>query len=505
MIGKLHIHPNYESAVVITPTSEIEIIGYQNIGHSFHDDIVEVHNERLRVIESKILTKQIVGILIYDTTHRFKTKAKELFVFKPLSPFYPKFLVGSTSKYKLKSNQYAIIKFLKWVDKLPQGQLVKIIGACDEPGAVFDTYIHSFDFNINQCKFDKKLIPLGEQFDPTKYFPNITSTHRSITDYIFSVDPINCDDIDDACSIRMDGDYYIVGIHIADVSFYVDYFNLKPNTYSTIYAPHKKYNMLPDIFAQNICSLMPNQFRLAFSVFVKVHPDGTIISYSFEKTIIKSSHAYTYDQLQNLIQIPSPESDLYKLGSIIRTNKTIEYDTHIMIETYMVLANRLVGQYLYDTIPNKSKIIYRVHDAHDVLQIDTSIEELNQILNLLESNSAVYTSSTNHPTRYHHGLQITNYTHFTSPIRRYVDIYIHKLLYLACTNCLDQTELIVEPDYPNLNDFNHRIKKLERKFNKLGMQPGLSFAYILSIDSDNKITIYISQYKMIHTIRLFDQ
>ena len=129
--------------------------------------------------------------------------------------------------------------------------------------------------------------------------------------------------------------------------------------------------------------------------------------------------------------------------------------------------------------------------------------EINDILELLESNSAVYTNSdfTNY---YHHGLNIKYYTHFTSPIRRYVDIYIHKLLDSIINK---NSGTFIQPDCDKINEFNKNIKKIERDFNKIRLANDFNNkeldAYILQIDN-NRITIYIPENKIIHQMKLID-
>ena len=532
-VGILNIvNQSYIEAFVSCQNSnDNEILrDYENIGHAFHGDIVRVSNGKIiNVIKSNILSKDIVGVMVFNSKYKygFNKKGSELFLFRPLSNHYPCFLVAS--KNKIKKNQYTIIKFLSWINTLPNGQLVRFIGDCSDLDNTYDAIIYKNNLTTKIAKQDKQSNNIDKvlkpTFDPTIFFKDLT--HKNITDqYVFSVDPKGCEDIDDALSIIKNDDHYIVNIHIADVSFYFDYFNLTINNYSTIYAPHKNYSMIPDILARNICSLKPNKNRLAFTVSVKIGFDGSILDYSFEKTIINSKKAYDYDELQELLGMGCndfidnlPELDLYNVGKLLY-KQNANYDTHKMVEAYMILANNLVGKYLYEKVSdeNKNKIIYRVHTKKESMinnsqQISENKDinkEINDVLELLESNAAIYTTNTkDNNNYYHHGLQIDHYTHFTSPIRRYVDVYIHKLLNYVITGDTKQIDKL-EPDCDKINEFNHNIKKTEREFNKIMLANELHVsendilgAYILNIEG-NKVTIYIYEHKIIHQIKLFD-
>lgn len=506
MIGILHIqNQSYDKALI----DNIEVIGSQNIGHAFHNDIVEVIDNKItKVIKSDIANKQIAGVLIKNSKYKygFKKKGVELFLFKPLSYFYPFFLVASNSREK--TNQYAIIQFLDWpnTNKLPTGQICRIIGDTDNLINIYEAIIYKNNLSTDQYKLKTKF---PKEFDPITFFDKLD--HKNITNqYVFSVDPIGCQDIDDALSIDKKQDHYLIGIHIADVSFYFDKFDLPaPKKYSTIYAPHKNYNMINETMATNICSLLPNQNRLAFTVFIKMSLTNEILDYSFEKTIINSKKAYSYEELEELLKNGKSkihnETDLYNIGKHLYTGTEV-YDTHKMIEVYMILANNLVGKYLYEKVEDKKKIIYRVHESNNISKNKSNNPEIDKILGLLESNAATYTNE--HKNYYHNGLGIDYYTHFTSPIRRYIDIYIHRLLSYVISNNKKKIDELTVVNCDHINEFNKNIKKAEREYNKIELaitidQDTIINAYVLEISS-NKVTVYIPEYKIIDRIKLFN-
>ncbi len=449
----------------------------------------------------------IVGTLILSGTkykYGYNKSGKELFLFKPLSNKHSKHLVASSTKAK--ENQYVVIEFLKQDKsmKYPIGQITKIIGDTSDINNTYDAILLKHGLPLEQFKFNKSLIPSFSNFDPLTFFKDLP--HKNILDnYVFSVDPENCEDIDDALSVIKNQDHYLVSIHIADVSYYFEQLKLPiPKRYSTIYAPHKNYSMIPDILANNICSLKPNQNRLAFTVIIKMSLDYKIIDYIFEKTIIQSKKAYEYDELQELLpnlHSSQPEKVLYDIGYHLSQDKE-SYDTHKMIEVFMVLANGLVGKYLYEKVDDKKKIIYRTHEK-PVITTKTNNSDVNNILELLESSAAIYTNDSHD--YYHGGLNITHYTHFTSPIRRYVDVYIHMLL----NQVLSNNVTLDSPNCDAINEFNRNTKKAERECRKIELALMIEEdiqleAYVLEIN-DNKATIYIPEYKLLTNVKLWDK
>lgn len=439
--------------------------------------------------------KEIVGILVFSTKYKYgyNKRHSELFLFKPLSKRFPEFLVASKNRYLL--NQYAVIKFLSWENKLPYGEIIKIIGDTDDEICTYEAIIYKNNLNTVITKYNKST-------DFNINFDNLP--HKNFVDkYVFSVDPKGCEDIDDAFSITLNNGFYTVDIHIADVSYYIDYFNIEVKRFSTIYCPNKNYSMLPDIFANNICSLKEGQDRLAFTVSVNIDLSGKIINYSFEKTVIRSKKAYSYEEFDCNLE---SEKLLYDLGEKIYFRNN--YDSHKMVEVFMVMANHLVAKTLYENIEDKSKIIFRIHEKKELDHlINHPNKEINDILELLESNAAIYTNiNTNSNYQYYHyGLGIEYYTHFTSPIRRYVDIYIHKLLNSVINN---KNYDIVLPDCAKINEYDRNIKKINRDFNKLLLAQKYNNeiieAYILKIEN-NKITLYIPENKIIHQIKIIDR
>ena len=314
--------------------------------------------------------------------------------------------------------------------------------------------------------------------------------------FIFTCDPQSARDYDDALSLETDRKgNRILGVHIADVSHYVrpgsaiDREAYKRST--SVYLCDRVVPMLPEVLCNGLCSLVPNEDRFAFSVFMTFDRNGEMVRRSFAKSVIRSQARFTYEQVMAIINGKGRDRtarlvrDISKLAQQLRQirfangaldieipeaepildeNKelaglvTRPYDeSHQMIEECMVAANEAVAKELWT---NGVKILARLHEPPEEEKIQMLREELRglgvkvgnlenpkvfaQFLQTIKANplyptlsvmvlrsmkKAVYDSTTIG----HFGLAKRYYAHFTSPIRRYPDLTLHRQLaaYLA--------------------------------------------------------------------------
>ncbi len=313
----------------------------------------------------------------------------------------------------------------------------------------------------------------------------------------FTIDPDTAKDFDDAISYEVleNGDLEI-GVHIADVSHYVrentalDKEALRRST--SVYLVDRCIPMLPEKLSNNLCSLNPHVDRLSFSAVFTFNKQKEIKRRWFGKGVIHSDRRFTYMEAQEVLE--SGEGDhaeelkmlntiAYKLrkkkfkdGAVNFDSEEIKFkldakgkpiglfvkerkDAHLLIEDFMLLANREVAKYIGDRETKEVPFVYRVHDTPDLerlaevalfakeldfnfkyqtpAQAKDSINRLhkevknNPALKLLEPLAircmakAVYTSNNIG----HFGLAFPFYAHFTSPIRRYADVLVHRILY----------------------------------------------------------------------------
>ena len=316
----------------------------------------------------------------------------------------------------------------------------------------------------------------------------------------FTIDPLTAKDFDDAISFqRLDNGHLEIGIHIADASHYLEEGTvLDKEAYAkstSVYLVDRALPMLPEVLSSDICSLNPLCDRLTFSVVFTLDPSHYKITGTWiGKSVIHSNHRFVYEDAQEVLDrgdgifheelnllnkiavhfrkkrfaegsigFESPEYrfDLDPVsGKPVSVREKTRIDTHILVEEYMLMANRAVAEFINNKEKSQDSIpfVYRVHDLPDLdklsdlalfakemgfeLRMNTP-KEITRSLNALYEASATNDSlkilqplairtmakaeySTNNIG--HYGLAFDLYSHFTSPIRRYSDILAHRIL-----------------------------------------------------------------------------
>lgn len=291
----------------------------------------------------------------------------------------------------------------------------------------------------------------------------------------FTIDPADAKDFDDALSFAvLDDGNYQVGVHIADVTHYVQIGSRENtdayNRGTSIYLVDCVLPMLPERLCNELCSLRPNEDKLCLSVIFTLSRDARVLKHKVCRTVIRSNYRLTYEQAYQLIVTPAPADGSSPLADALHTlnflaqvlrRKRIDngaldiaqeelrfrldqhgHPTDIyftqptqanqLIEEYMLLANRTIATLLSKT---GKESVYRVHDTPDPQKMadlkkferrmgDRVPKETLEMLTIRAMAKAEY--STNNIG--HYGLAFDYYTHFTSPIRRYPDMIVHRLV-----------------------------------------------------------------------------
>ena len=375
----------------------------------------------------------------------------------------------------------------------------QIIGSVGEIIPEYNAILHKYNFNKNP----PKLKQLTKKTRVQDIF-NIEDFYDIRELEIISIDPPNCTDIDDALSLEEIDTGYKIGIHIANVSAFTEKFDLFEKIVdrcTTVYGPHKKINMIPNILSDNLASLLEGKERLSLTLWIYLNNQFEIIDYKFQECILINKKAFSYKEAKKSMKKNNLLKQLYNISQKLANNINYninDFDVHKMIEVYMILANHITAKYL---IENKSPCIFRTHKSKEH-EIDFNIidEKLSPFLKIFQSNAAEYTTEQGH--YYHYGLDLNKYTHFTSPIRRLPDIIIHMLIKnLSIPN--------IEQICMNCNNISKKIKKMDRDFTRINIVKNTDIetvyqAYILSIN-ENTITIYCPELKFCDRIYLFDQ
>ena len=491
--------------------------------------------EVIRVVERG--KENYVGIVLEDKG--------QFFLIPDDKRAYLDFIISPSSVTGLKNDQKVYTKLLPWTDpkQNPQVEVIRILGAKGNNNVEMEAIVLESGFETGFPADVEKEAEAYERLPDDKR-AGITdeeiAKRRDMRGVLtFTIDPFDAKDFDDAISFRKISDVgnapanntssaalqgekrlfrsearksalvavsgvgqeqlYEIGVHIADVSHYVrpgtaiDTEALKRAT--SIYLVDRTIPMLPEVLSTNICSLMPDVDRLAFSAIFKMNDKAEVLERWFGRTVIHSAKRFTYETAQDSITGKSKElsEELIKLNEISKilkekkfANGAIEFeqdeikfkldedgkpigvyrktrfDAHKLVEEFMLLANREVAKFIHDEIKKSGTrdtgAIYRIHDLPDPERMTELAEfakalgytlhtdkgkvkaaDIKSLLRQIEGTpheallatamirsmqKAVYSTKNIG----HFGLAFDYYTHFTSPIRRYPDLLVHRIL-----------------------------------------------------------------------------
>lgn len=402
-----------------------------------------------------------------------------------------------------KSGDKAIVRITEWPDyaKNPFGEVVDVLGKAGENTTEMHAILaeyglpYAYPQAVENAAEKISAEITAQDYAEREDFRNVTT---------FTIDPKDAKDFDDALSIRqLKPGLWEVGVHIADVSHYVKEGGIidkeAAKRATSIYLVDRTIPMLPERLCNFICSLRPEEEKLAFSVIFEMNEKAEVKNYRIRHTVIKSDRRFTYEEAQEIIETGQGDfheeiTELNKLAQILRQKRlnagAINFDrcevkfeideqgkpirvyfkvskeANKLIEEFMLLANRTVAEHIGKVPKNKTPKVfpYRIHDLPEIEKLENlnqfiarfgykirtsgSKTEVSKSLNLLLNNisgkkeqNLIETVSLRsmQKARYsiynigHYGLAFEYYTHFTSPIRRYPDLMVHRLLtrYLA--------------------------------------------------------------------------
>jgi ribonuclease R len=369
----------------------------------------------------------------------------------------------------------------------PEGHIVEVLGPAGSPGVDMLSIVRKYRL---PGPFPPEVLREAEGL-PTEIDAEELERREDLRGrFILTIDPDDAHDFDDAIEVEPISDGWSVGIHIADVSYYVSpKSGLDREAVSrgnSVYLADRVIPMLPEALSNGLCSLRPNEDHLTFSVFAEVNHKGKVHSVRFAKTVIRSAARLTYKEAFAHLKRPAHDNltrklhMAWELASLLRRQRfaagsldlefpevkvwldeqgkplrleKIENDiSHQLVEELMLLGNELVAREL---MRRRQPSIYRVHerpDANKLLEFrETALAsgihcgdlshrpELQKLLASIRGKPQEYAIKLGllkslKRARYaqeplgHFGLNKSNYTHFTSPIRRYSDLVVHRAL-----------------------------------------------------------------------------
>jgi exoribonuclease R len=404
----------------------------------FSNDVFSIdENNDINILHSSVKKgTPMPGVLILadNKTYGRNKYGKLLYKCIPDDMRLPPFLVPYEIKHvgfsKIYFNLYVTIEFLEWTDKHPYGRLNNVIGPVNIIDNYYEYQLYCKSLNSSIQKFQKDTTKALEKSPHEEFIKNIKYKFPSIEDrtnvniwHIFTIDPQNSLDYDDAFSIRtIDDDIQQLSIYISNVTIWMDSLNLWDSfsqRISTIYLPDKKRPMLPTILSDCLCSLQENVTRIAFvlDVFIK---DNEIIDTKYSNCFIKVIKNYCYEEesLLNNQKYKELFVTTKKLSKKFKYINNIK-NSHDVVCYLMILMNYYSATEMlkHNTGIFRSTIIKR-----DYLVPDTVPEEVGKFIKIWNSTAGQYIDGTDISIKRHETLDLDAYIHITSPIRRLVDL-----------------------------------------------------------------------------------
>ena len=427
---------------------------------------------------------------------------------------------------EVRDGEKVVVRIVDWQpgSKSPAGELVERLGMAGNN----DTEMHAIlaEYEL-PYRFEPEVEQAAAAIDARITAKEIASRRDFRDTTTFTVDPADAKDFDDALSIRkLKGGLWEVGVHIADVTNYVKeggvIYKEAEKRATSVYLVDRTIPMLPERLCNFICSLRPDEEKLAFSVIFNMNEKGEVKDSRIVHTIIKSDRRFTYEEAQKVIETGEGDYkeeilELNKLAQILRKQRlaagAIDFDrvevkfeidetgkplsvyfkeskeANKLIEEFMLLANRTVAEKIGKVPKNKKAKVfpYRIHDLPDPDKLEnlnwfinrfgykirtsgskTEISKsINRLLddiknkkeqNLVETVSLRAMQKARYSTHNigHYGLAFDYYTHFTSPIRRFPDMMVHRLL----TRYLAGGRTVQEAKYEELCDHSSEMEQI---------------------------------------------
>ncbi len=516
----------------------------QYTGNAFHLDIVQVQllpGSRGKRTEAKVVNVLERGMGEIVGTYQ-KSNRSFGFVVPDNTKLDSDIYVRVEDSIGAVDGHKVVVEITNYGDKnkSPEGKITEILGHINDPGVDIISIVKGFGIN---SEFPEKVMNQAARVKDAIIEADTYGREDLRDTVMVTIDGEDAKDLDDAVSLSMDGDNYVLGVHIADVSNYVqensalDHEALDRGT--SVYLVDRVIPMLPHRLSNGICSLNAGEDRLALSCIMTIDPKGKTLDYRIVESVIRVNHRLSYTSVNKMItlgdegerakyaDVADMLDKMLELSLIIRSQRkkrgSIDFDFEEskiildengkpvdikpyernaatrLIEDFMLMANETVASHFYWL---EVPFVYRTHDTPDPEKIQklasfinnygyhihvgkdeihpkemqkllceiegTQIEDMIARVALRSMKQAKYTTECTG----HFGLACQYYCHFTSPIRRYPDLQIHRIIKDQIRGRLKKEKIahygkILDNVADHSSKMERRADEAERETNKL--------------------------------------
>ena len=435
--------------------------------------------------------------------------------------------LGQARKGKARRGDKVVVEITEWPSRhnAPEGRLVEVLGSASKPGVDVESVIRQYELST---RFPAKVVAEARRLGTEVTKADRKGRVDCRDDLVITIDPVDARDFDDAISLeRIEGRRWRLWVHIADVSHYVPPKSALDKEArrrgNSTYLVDRVIPMLPEELSNELCSLKPNVDRLARSVEFVLTDSGRVEQARFHSTIIRSKHRYAYEEAMAILDrepqnkteqmlhhanrlaqklrktrfrsgalnLDVPEHKLFldAKGRVSEVRRIQNDISHQLIEEFMLLANEAVAK---EIKRRRAKAVHRIHEEPDDEKLENlrvqaalaglragnladqkqagrflaslaghPLEDVFRIGYLRCMKRACYST---HPVG-HYGLAKQDYVHFTSPIRRYADLIVHRVVYQ--NKKYEGTAIEEAADHISLTERNSSDAEFDSKLIKL--------------------------------------
>ena len=421
------------------------------------DIVTHDHIER----SSPYRTRAIPGVLVLNGSTFGRKKNKLFYKCIPNNKSLPVFLVPFEDKSKTfskrKQNRFVSFKFLNWDSKHPEGQLIETIGYVSDIDAYCEYMLRCKDISHPIQKFTKDTFKaiIAKGRDVQEVLKNKSYIDRR-DEYVMSIDPEGCEDIDDAFSCKQNDDGTVtLSVYIANVPVWLDYLELWDHIgarVSTIYLPDRERPMLPAALSSGLCSLKSGSDKITLCMDVIVE-SGKIKSSTFNVALVNLSRNFAYED-NDLGDAPGYAVAMSTVDALNHNDSMLDdiIDSHDLVQYMMLLMNVEAASKLAES----NRGIFRsLTVKNSQIPIDLP-REIGSIARAWGSSGGCYTEQAHA----HDLIGSKLYAHITSPIRRLIDVYNMSAILEICGCSIDTSRISMIKD--SLDWVNKDMKSIRR-------------------------------------------